>query len=248
MGIHAIPQDRGKVKELQAHSQHDPRDRKAGPGSPAALGVLVFGPRVPTPEDILHEAACDIGRHIVCIIPTPEFEVGHVAHVQDQTQQRPRAQHRAPSRGRPIQPEMVHDGIVQSIEHIEPGPEVIEFLGDLEIARVEDAAKEPAHDADVGKRHVKGAEGVRGGDGGADLAQARDVGPEVRGGEEDGEGFLDAEEARKGPFAVELYDGEGGGLARGGDDVLARVVAFGGTVPEEEAEVEGCKAGASWLV
>jgi hypothetical protein len=40
---------------------------------------------------------------------------------------------------------------------------------------------------------------------------------------------------------VELDDGawRGGGLARGGDDLLAGVVALGGAGPEEEAAVEG---------
>lgn len=43
------------------------------------------------------------------------------------------------------------------------------------------------------------------------------------------------------PLAVELDDreGRGGGLARGGDDVLAGVVALGGAGPEKEAAVEG---------
>lgn len=108
---------------------------------------------------------------------------------------------------------------------------------------MEDAAKEPARDADVGEGDVKGAEGVTGGDGGADLAQALDVRPEVGGGEKHREGFLDAEEACEGPFAVELDDGEGGGFAGGGDYVLASVVAFGGAVPEEEPEVESCTRG-----
>ncbi len=45
----------------------------------------------------------------------------------------------------------------------------------------------------------------------------------------------------EGPFAVELDDGErrGGGLALGGDEALAGVVALGGAGPEEEAAVEG---------
>lgn len=63
--------------------------------------------------------------------------------------------------------------------------------------------------------------------------------PEVADREEHGEGFLHAHEAVKGPFAVELDDGEVGGDARAGDDVLAGVIAFGGAVPEEEAAGQG---------
>jgi hypothetical protein len=62
--------------------------------------------------------------------------------------------------------------------------------------------------------------------------------------ENDGKGFLHAEETVKGPFSVELENGFAvrgfAGEALVGDDVLAGVVAFGGAVPEEEAVLEGC--------
>lgn len=60
---------------------------------------------------------------------------------------------------------------------------------------------------------------------------------EVEEGEEHGEGLLHAEEAVEGPFAVELFDGEGGGGALVRYYVLADVVAFGWAVPEEETVV-----------
>lgn len=243
VGVHTAPQHGRKVKELQAHRQHDPRDGETRPGGPAAAGVLVLGPRVPTPEDVLHEAARHVGRHVVRVVPAPQLEVGNVARVEDQAQQGPGAQDGAAAGRGPVEPKVVHDGIVQAVEHVEAGAQVVELLGELEVARVEDAAKEPAHDAYVGEGDVKGAEGVAGGDGGADLAQAHDVRPEVGSREEHRQGLLDAEEARKGPLAVELDDGEGGRFAGGGDDVLAGVVAFRGAVPEEEAEVEGCQNG-----
>lgn len=67
------------------------------------------------------------------------------------------------------------------------------------------------------------------------------MGEEVACRTEDGEWFLDAEHPSEGPFAVELdYGLRGdGGYARGSDDVLADMVAFGGTGPEEEAVEEG---------
>lgn len=116
--IHAAPQHRRKVKQLQAHRQHDPRDGETGPGSPAAPGVLVLGPRVPAPEDVLHEAARNVGRHVVRVVPAPQLEVRNVAHVHGQTQQRPGAQDGAPAGRGPVEPEVVHDGIVQSVEHV----------------------------------------------------------------------------------------------------------------------------------
>lgn len=104
---------------------------------------------------------------------------------------------------------------------------------------MKDTAGGPARDADVGEHDVKGAQRVRGGDGVADFVEAVDVGPEVGGGEEDGDGLLHAKEAGEGPFAVELDDGLVRGDAGGGDYALAGVVAFRGAIPEEEAVVEG---------
>jgi hypothetical protein len=69
------------------------------------------------------------------------------------------------------------------------------------------------------------------------------VGEEVEEREEDGEGFLHAQEAIERPFAVELEDRFAvrgiAGLADVGYDVLAGVVALGGAVPEEETALEG---------
>lgn len=70
------------------------------------------------------------------------------------------------------------------------------------------------------------------------------MGEIVEEGEEDGEGFLHAHVAIEGPFPVELKDGRSvrgiAGEAGVGDDVLAVVVAFGGTGPKEEAALESC--------
>jgi len=69
------------------------------------------------------------------------------------------------------------------------------------------------------------------------------MGEEVEEGEQDGKGFLEAEEAVEGPFAVELFDrvqvGRRAGEAVGGYYVLAGIVAVGRAGPEEET-VEKC--------
>jgi hypothetical protein len=101
-------------------------------------------------------------------------------------------------------------------------------------------AKDPGGEAKVGEELVVRPEGVAGWDEGADLLETLPVSPEVAEREEHGEGLLDAEEAVKGPFAVELDDFVVGSDTGGGDDVLAGVVAFGGAVPEEEAARERC--------
>jgi hypothetical protein len=62
---------------------------------------------------------------------------------------------------------------------------------------------------------------------------------EVEQGEEDGEGLLHAQDAVEGPFAVELDDAVVVEDALVRYDVLAGIVAFGGTIPEEEL-VEKC--------
>lgn len=163
--------------------------------------------------------------------------------VQGEAQQGPGAQDGAAARallGGPVEAEVVHDRVVEAVEDVEPGAEVVEGLGGGKVARVEHTAGGPARDADVRERDVKGPQRVGGGNRGAHLAQAVGVRPQVGGREEDREGLLDAEEAPEGPLAVELHDGLRGGRARRRDDVLARVVALGRAVPEEEAEVEGC--------
>lgn len=64
---------------------------------------------------------------------------------------------------------------------------------------------------------------------------------EVEEREEDAEGLLHPEESVEGPFAVELDDGLGGCDALVGYYVLAGIVAFGRTVPEEKLVEKSCK-------
>lgn len=61
---------------------------------------------------------------------------------------------------------------------------------------------------------------------------------EIEEGEEDGEGFLHAEESVEGPFSVELNDWLRGFNARVGYYMLTGIIAFGGTSPEEKSMVE----------
>lgn len=61
---------------------------------------------------------------------------------------------------------------------------------------------------------------------------------EVEEGEQNREGFLDTPEALERPFAVKLHHIITTGKAGLGYYMLAGVVAFGGTVPEEDAMMQ----------
>lgn len=169
-----------------------------------------------------------------------------MAGIQHNAEQRPHPQHRAPARRLAVEPEDAHDGVVRPVQDAGAGGEVVELLGGSKVTGMEDGAEDPGGEAKIGEDLVVGAEGVVGWDLVADLLKPLPVRPEIANGEEHGEGLLHAEEAVEGPFAVELDDVEAGGDAGGGDDVLAGVVAFGGTVPEEEAAGEGYWSIVSW--
>ena len=142
-----------------------------------------------------------------------------------------------------VEAEDAHYGEVQSVQNGSTSSEVVEFLSHWKITRVENHAERPAREAKVAEGKVVFAQGVRGRDRRADALHAILVREIVEQRKQDGEDFLDAEDAVEGPFSVILHDGlEHWGVAGDapvGYDVLAGVVAFGGTVPEEEAEMEG---------
>lgn len=132
--------------------------------------------------------------------------------------------------------------IVQSIQHIRARRPVIQLLRNTEVSGVEDHAERPARQAHVSKPQIVFAQGVRSRDLLAELRHAPVVCEIVEKGEDDAEGLLNAHEAVEGPLAVELVYGlhvrRVAGEALRGHDVLTGVVAFGGTIPEEEAAVE----------
>lgn len=238
MGINAAQPGR-EIKQFHAHGKHDPRHCDAGPHGPSAAQLAVAVETEPAPQGIVDDADDDVGGHVVGVVPADELQVSDMAGVQQDAEQRPHAQHRAPARRLAVEPEDAHDGVVRPVQDAGAGGEVVELLGGGKVAGVEDGAEGPGGEAKAGEDLVVRAHGVVGRDLVADLLEALPVRPEVAEGEEHGEGLLDADEAVKGPFAVELDDVEVGGDAGGGDDVLAGVVAFGGAVPEEEAAGEG---------
>ena len=118
-------------------------------------------------------------------------------------------------------------GVVEAVHDGGTGSEVIEALGEEEVACVEDGGEDPGGGAEVCERGVVREVGVVGWDVGAESDEAVLVRKKVEEGEEDGEGLLDAENPREGPFAVELDGRErwAVSLSRGAHDCLAGVVA-----------------------
>ena len=132
-------------------------------------------------------------------------------------------------------------------QHAQARSEVIQLLSNIEIARVEDHAEDPARDAAVSESNVIFPQRVASRDFGLQPAHSPVVCQEVEQREEDAGRFLNSGEAVEGPFAVELQDrfevGRVAGEARLRYDVLAGIVAFGWAVPEEEAVLEGFAKG-----
>lgn len=242
VGVDA-PQPRREVEQLHAHGKHDPRDGKAGPGGPYAPGLAVAVDAEPAPEGVLEDAGGDVGGHVVGVVPADDLEVPHVHEVQQDAQEGPGAEDGAAARGGAVEAEDADRGVVHAVEDGGTGGEVVELLGEAEVAGVEDGAEDPGGHADAREGDVEGPQGVGPRDVGADLAQAAPVRPEVAQGEEHAEGLLHAQEAVERPLSMELDDFPAGGDAAGGDDVLAGVVALAGAVPEEQAVVDRWRGG-----
>ena len=164
-----------------------------------------------------------------------------MAAVQYRTKHGPRTKQRAPSGTGPVEPKDAHGRVVHAIQHVGAGGKVVELLGEREVARVEDGAQGPGCDSDVCQDFVEWPQRVRARDLRVDLLQAVVVCPEVAEGEEHAKRLLHAQEAVKGPFAVELHHAVAGGDALRRDDVLACVVAFAAAVPEEDTPEESCE-------
>lgn len=116
-----------------------------------------------------------------------------MADVQKEAEDSPGPEEGAAAAEGLVEAEDADGGIVHAVEDAGSGGEVVELFGDGEITGVKDGAEDPACDADTGEPLVPGTERIGGGDMGADFAQTLAMSPEVAEGEEDGEGFLDAE-------------------------------------------------------
>lgn len=250
MGVEGAPQRR-KVKQLQAHGQHDPRDGQAWVRGPGPAFPRVLAVRKRAPQDVLGQAHADVGGHVVAIVPAHELEVRDVAAVGDQARGGPEAdgagraagyrrRRRSGAGGRlasvggagPVEAKDANDGQVQAVQHAGAGCKVVELLGGPGVAGVEDDAEQPRGDPSKGEADVVLAQRVRLGYVAAEPPEAEQVGVEVSSREDDREGLLHAQDAVKGPLAVELDYGLARLDAIAGDYVLTRVVALGRAGPQ----------------
>lgn len=168
--------------------------------------------------------------------------------VQRAAKNRPEPQERARftrirGQARLVQPEDPNRCVEQPIHNAHARSNIIQLLRQIEISRVEDHAEDPTRVPTVPESQIVLPQRISSWDLILELLNAPVVREEVEEGEEHAGGFLHAEEAEEGPFSVELEDRfEVGRFARKagvGGDVLASVVAFAWTGPEEEAVVEG---------
>ena len=107
---------------------------------------------------------------------------------------------------------------------------------------MEDHAEHPACHTDIAEGDIVDLQRVVGWDSIPNLRKAVTMCQEVEKREEDRARFLHAQKAEEGPFAVVLEDRfEHWRVSRDAtvsDDVLADIVAIGGTRPEEKAQME----------
>lgn len=144
-----------------------------------------------------------------------------------------------------VESEDADNGEEQAVHHAQAGSEIVQLLGDVEVASVEDHAEGPARETAVSEANVVFAQSVADGHLSLQLRHSPVVCEEVEEREEDAGWLLYAGEAVERPFAVELEDRLKiwwvAGKARMRGDVLTCVIALGGAVPEEETVVEGCR-------
>lgn len=144
-----------------------------------------------------------------------------------------------------VQPEHAYRRIVEAIQDIRTSREVVQFLREIEVSSMEDHAEGPTGEADVSKPKVVSPQRIGRRYLIAELLHAPMMRKVVEEREDDTKGLLHAHEAVERPFTVKLVDGlHVRRVAREptvGYNVLACVVALGGTIPEEDAAMESCE-------
>lgn len=141
--------------------------------------------------------------------------------------------------GRLVQSEQADRRVVETVQHVCAGTKIVHTLSEDEISRVKDGRPEPAHEAKVSEETIPVDHRIIVWEVEGNIAEASIVCIAIQDGEEDGEGFLDTEEASERPLAVKLLNGEAISDAFGGDGLLTDVVAVLGAGPEGETKMEG---------
>lgn len=168
-----------------------------------------------------------------------------MSQVERNTQQDPSSEDARASRCISVQTKHPHHREKHAIHHRRAGTKVVQLFRNRKISRVKDTTEDPTRETKGSEAQVIFPQRIAGWYLLSQYFHAMVMSQEVEQREDDGEGLLHAEETVKGPFAMKLKDGLTIGRFAGeafvGDDVLAGIVAFGGTVPQEEAVLERCR-------
>ena len=183
MGIEHTP-PRREIEQLETHCQYDPCNNQTGPSSPQTANLPVSHDTESCPHDVLNDAYSHICSHVVGVVEAHKRQIRYVRNVHRCTQQRPDSKQRrrlaaTGERVVSIESEDADGGIVQSVHDTQTRGEVVQLLGEIEVARVKDHAEDPAREATVSKSNVVFAQGVAGGHLSLQLRHSPVVGEEV---------------------------------------------------------------------
>lgn len=164
MSIEHTP-PRGEIKQLETHCQNDPRNNQTRPSSPQTADLPVSHDTESRPQNVLNDAYSHVCSHVVGVVEAYKRQIRYVRNVHRCTQQRPDSEQRrrlaaTGERVVPIESEDADGSIEQAIHDTQSRSEVVQLLREIEVARVEDHAEDPAREATVSKSNVVFAQGV----------------------------------------------------------------------------------------
>lgn len=198
--------------------------------------LLVSDDTEARPHQILDDTNCDIGCHVVRIVPRPEGQIANMQRIEQNTDCCPQA-----TQGRTvwgvlqIQAQDSNHGQVQAVQDAGASAPVVELLSDGEIPGVENHAEGPTGQSEVSKRHIVFSERMPGRDRFLDSRHAMPMRREIEEGEEHRKGLLHPQHSAEGPLTMELnHRAQHWGIPRNSfirNDMLAGIVAFGRAGP-----------------
>lgn len=129
-----------------------------------------------------------------------------MSNIQQNTKNCPQSQNALFGRSGLVQTKHTDRGKVQSIQHTCSGGEIIRFLGDVEVSRVEDHTENPAGKTEITPGEIVRSQRVTTRDGLTNPLHPLAVGYEIEQREKNREGLLDSHESMERPFTMVLDD------------------------------------------
>jgi hypothetical protein len=150
---------RREVEQLETHCEDNPRNNQTRPRCPQASNLPVSHDTEPGPQDVLYDTDRDVRCHVVRVVEVHKRQVRDVRNVHGRAEQSPDPQNRgrlAASSERivAIEPEDADGREEQAVHHAQTRGEVVQLLGDVKVARVEDHAEDPARNPAVPESNV----------------------------------------------------------------------------------------------